>query len=122
MLGLIVFVRHVVMASSEMGLSFAEEFYNVELPEDSAQSTLIKVLTVIGSESAKEKSQSVVCEVFDDSAKAIFKTNLTGEGNCALWLDRPDLDYETLAVYQIKIRLRSLLGHLKIGRNLTMVI
>ena len=119
----LVLVRHLAVAAPELGLGFAEESYNVEVPEDADAGTLIKVLTVIGSGgvSSKESAQRITCDVFQGNEERIFKANITEEGNCALWLDRQELDFENTESYRIGIRLQSLLGTLKPGRNVTMV-
>lgn len=109
-----VYVRHVAGPPSEVGVGFAEDSYNVEVPEDAKTGTLIKTLSVI----KVNPNSPIGCEIYSGNEKGLFRSNITEEKNCALWLEKPELDYETTESYQIKIRL---VGSLKNGRNTTMV-
>ena len=111
-----VFVKHVAGPPSELGLGFAEDSYNVDVPEDARAGTLIKIISVIN-----RNSRDVSCDVYEGNENGLFKSNITEEKNCALWLEKPELDYEKQESYQIKIRLEPVVGVAKSSRNLTMV-
>ncbi|XP_058794818.1 cadherin-99C isoform X2 [Phymastichus coffea] len=114
-----IFVRHVASPASELGLGFAEDSYNVDVPEDAISGTLIKTLSIINSNA--NNMAPVSCEIYEGNDQDLFYTNITEERNCGLWLDRTELDFETTESYQIKIRLEAHAGMLKSGRNTTMV-
>lgn len=116
-------VRHVsVPASGELGLGFAEDSYNVEVPEDAAPDTLIKVLSVINAGARGEAGSAPLdCDIYSGNEEGLFGANITEERNCALWLVKGELDFEVTESYQIKIRLEAGPGMLKSGRNVTMV-
>ncbi|XP_014216092.1 cadherin-99C [Copidosoma floridanum] len=114
-----VFVRHVAGPPSEPGLGFAEASYNVDVPEDATSGTLMKTLSVINSNA--RDALPLDCEVYDGNDDRLFKANITEERNCALWLEKGELDFETTESYQIKIRLYTPNGAFKSGRNVTMV-
>ncbi|OXU31282.1 hypothetical protein TSAR_011025 [Trichomalopsis sarcophagae] len=114
-----VYVRHVAGPPSESGLGFAEDSYNVDVPEDAPAGTLIKVLSVIN---ASSRDASLLdCEIYEGNEERLFRANITEEKNCALWLEKAELDFESTESYQIKIRLQAAAGLIKSGRNITMV-
>lgn len=114
-----IFVRHVAAPPSELGLGFAEDSYNVDVPEDAKSATLIKTLSIINSNA--NNMAPVSCEIYEGNDDGLFYTNITEERNCGLWLEKHELDFETTESYQIKIRLEAHPGMLKTGRNTTMV-
>lgn len=114
-----VYVHHVATVPPEIGLGFAESSYNVEVPENAGDNTLIKTITIINSHA--HDTMPLRCEIYSGNENGLFEANVTEERNCALWLKRGALDYETTESYQIKIRLESLSGLLNSGRNTTMV-
>ncbi|XP_014233945.1 cadherin-99C isoform X2 [Trichogramma pretiosum] len=116
-----VYVRHVASPQSEQALGFAEDSYNLEVPEDATAGTLIKTLTVINSSGRDAASTPLDCEIYEGNENGLFKANVTEERNCALWLEKGELDYESTESYQIKVRLEAMAGMLKTGRNVTMV-
>ncbi|KAL6263958.1 hypothetical protein P5V15_004039 [Pogonomyrmex californicus] len=113
-----VYVRHVATVPPEIGLGFAENSYNVEVPEDAGDNTLIKIITIINSHAY---DTPLKCEIYSGNEEGLFDANVTEERNCALRLKKGALDYETTESYQIKIKLESLSGLLNSGRNTTMV-
>lgn len=115
-----VYVRHVAGPPSEVGVGFAEDSYNVEVPENAKAGTLIKTLSVINV-NPRDKASPIECEIYSGNEEGLFRSNITEEKNCALWLEKADLDYESTESYRIKIRLLALGGSLKNGRNTTMV-
>jgi protocadherin-15 len=114
-----VYVRHVATVPPEIGLGFAESSYNVEVPEDAGDNTLIKIITVINGHA--HDTTPLRCEIYSGNEAGLFEANVTKEGNCALRLKKGALDYETTESYQIKIKLESLSGLANTGRNTTMV-
>lgn len=114
-----VYVRHVATVPPEIGLGFAENSYNVEVPEDAGDNTLIKIITIINSHA--HDTTPLKCEIYSGNEDGLFEANVTEERNCALRLKKGALDYETTESYQIKIKLESLSGLLNSGRNTTMV-
>lgn len=114
-----VYVRHVATVPPEIGLGFAENSYNVEVPEDAGDNTLIKIITIINSHA--HDTTPLRCEIYSGNEDGLFEANVTEERNCALRLKKGALDYETTESYQIKIKLESLSGLLNSGRNTTMV-
>nr|XP_031829505.1 cadherin-99C isoform X4 [Nomia melanderi]XP_031829506.1 cadherin-99C isoform X4 [Nomia melanderi]XP_031829507.1 cadherin-99C isoform X4 [Nomia melanderi]XP_031829508.1 cadherin-99C isoform X4 [Nomia melanderi]XP_031829509.1 cadherin-99C isoform X4 [Nomia melanderi]XP_031829510.1 cadherin-99C isoform X4 [Nomia melanderi] len=114
-----IYVRHVATVPPEIGLGFAENSYNVEVPEDAGDNTLIKIITIINSHA--HDPTPLKCEIYSGNENGLFEANVTEERNCALKLKKATLDYETTEYYQIKIRLESLSGLLNSGRNTTMV-
>ncbi|XP_034940694.1 cadherin-99C [Chelonus insularis] len=114
-----IYIRHVATVAPEVGLGFAEDSYNVDVPEDASDNTLIKILTIINSHT--HDSTPLKCEIYDGNEDNIFEANITEERNCALRLKKGILDYETVEFYQIKIKLESLSGLLNSHRNTTMV-
>lgn len=116
-----VFVRHVTGPPAESGLGFAEDSYNVDVPEDAGSGTLIKILSVINSNNPRDAGVTHSCEIYNGNEDGLFKANVTEERNCALWLEKGNLDFETTESYQIKIRLYTGNGAFKSGRNVTMV-
>ncbi|XP_011338456.1 cadherin-99C isoform X1 [Ooceraea biroi] len=114
-----VYVRHVATVPPEIGLGFAENSYNVEVPEDAGDNTLIKIITIINSHA--HDTTPLRCEIYNGNEAGLFEANVTEERNCALRLKKGALDYETTESYQIKIKLESLSGLLNSGRNTTMV-
>ncbi|KAL6434099.1 hypothetical protein ACFW04_005920 [Cataglyphis niger] len=114
-----VYVRHVATVPPEIGLGFAENSYNVEVPEDAGDNTLIKIITIINSHA--HDTTPLKCEIYSGNEAGLFEANVTEERNCALRLKKGALDYETTESYQIKIKLESLSGLLNSGRNTTMV-
>ncbi|XP_029661885.1 cadherin-99C isoform X1 [Formica exsecta] len=114
-----VYVRHVATVPPEIGLGFAENSYNVEVPEDAGDNTLIKIITIINSHA--HDTTPLRCEIYSGNEAGLFEANVTEERNCALRLKKGALDYETTESYQIKIKLESLSGLLNSGRNTTMV-
>ncbi|XP_024946139.1 cadherin-99C isoform X2 [Cephus cinctus] len=114
-----IYVRHVATVPPEIGLGFAEDSYNVEIPEDATDNTLIKTLTIINSHT--HDATPLKCEIYSGNEDGLFEANITEERNCALRLKKGALDYETTESYQIKIRLESLSGLLNSDRNTTMV-
>lgn len=114
-----VYVRHVATVPPEIGLGFAENSYNVEVPEDAHDNTLIKIITIINSHAYD--TTPLRCEIYSGNEEGLFEANVTEERNCALRLKKGALDYETTESYQIKIKLESLSGLLNSGRNTTMV-
>ncbi|XP_015184942.1 PREDICTED: protocadherin-15 [Polistes dominula] len=114
-----IFVRHVATVPLEVGLGFAENSYNVDVPEDATDGTLIKIITIINSHA--HDSTPLKCEIYNGNENDLFEASITEERNCALRLKKGALDYETTEFYQIKIRLESLSGLLNSGRNTTMV-
>ncbi|XP_020300049.1 cadherin-99C isoform X1 [Pseudomyrmex gracilis] len=114
-----VYVRHVATVPPEIGLGFAESSYNVEVPENAGDNTLIKIITIINSHA--HDTTPLRCEIYSGNEDGLFEANVTEERNCALRLKKGKLDYETTESYQIKIRLESLSGLLNSGRNTTMV-
>ncbi|XP_039303975.1 cadherin-99C isoform X2 [Solenopsis invicta] len=114
-----VYVRHVATVPPEIGLGFAENSYNVEVPEDAGDNTLIKIITIINSHA--HDTTPLKCEIYSGNEESLFDANVTEERNCALRLKKGALDYETTESYQIKIKLESLSGLLNSGRNTTMV-
>ncbi|XP_070526250.1 cadherin-99C isoform X1 [Cardiocondyla obscurior] len=114
-----VFVRHVATVPPEIGLGFAENSYNVEVPEDAGNNTQIKIITIINSHA--HDTTPLRCEIYSGNEEGLFETSITEERNCALRLKIGALDYETTESYQIKIKLESLTGLLNSGRNTTMV-
>ncbi|XP_032667356.1 cadherin-99C isoform X2 [Odontomachus brunneus] len=113
------YVRHVATVPPEIGLGFAENSYNVDVPEDANDNTLIKTITIINSHA--HDTTPLRCEIYSGNEAGLFQANVTEERNCALLLRRGALDYETTESYQIKIKLESLSGLLNSGRNTTMV-
>lgn len=114
-----VYVRHVATVPPEIGLGFAENSYNVEVPEDAGDNTLIKIITIINSHA--HDTTPLRCEIYSGNEAGLFEANVTEERNCALRLKKGALDYETTESYQIKIKLESQSGLLNSGRNTTMV-
>ncbi|KAK2588635.1 hypothetical protein KPH14_006402 [Odynerus spinipes] len=114
-----IFVRHVATVPPEVGLGFAENSYNVDVPEDAGDGTLIKIITIINSHA--HDTTPLKCEIYSGNENGLFEANVTEERNCALKLKKGALDYETTESYQIKIKLESLSGLLNSGRNTTMV-
>ncbi|XP_012288920.1 cadherin-99C [Orussus abietinus] len=114
-----IFVRHVATVPPEIGLGFAEDSYNVEIPEDAVDNTLIKTLTIINSHA--HDATLLRCEVYSGNEEGLFVANVTEERNCALRLKKGSLDFEARESYQIKIKLESLSGLLNADRNTTMV-
>ncbi|KAK0076977.1 hypothetical protein PV325_004605 [Microctonus aethiopoides] len=114
-----IYVRHVATVAPEVGLGFAEDSYNVDVPEDAGDNTLIKILTIINSHN--HDSMPLKCEIYSGNNDGIFEASITEERNCALRLKKGVLDYETVEFYQIKIKLESLSGFLNSHRNTTMV-
>lgn len=114
-----VYVRHVATVPPEIGLGFAENSYNVEVPEDAGDNTLIKIITVINSHA--HDTTPLKCEIYSGNEKELFEANVTEERNCALRLRKGVLDYETTESYQVKLKLESLSGLLNTDRNTTMV-
>ncbi|XP_053978004.1 cadherin-99C isoform X1 [Hylaeus volcanicus] len=114
-----IYVRHVATVPPEIGLGFAENSYNVEVPEDASDNTLIKIITIINSHA--HDTTPLKCEIYNGNEDGLFEANVTEERNCALTLKKGALDYETTESYQIKIKLESLSGLLNSGRNTTMV-
>ncbi|XP_076651067.1 cadherin 99C isoform X1 [Halictus rubicundus] len=114
-----VYVRHVATVPPEIGLGFAENSYNVDVPEDAGDNTLIKIITIINSHA--HDTTPLKCEIYSGNENGLFEANVTEERNCALMLKKGALDYETTESYQIKIKLESLSGLLNSGRNTTMV-
>ncbi|XP_028050780.1 cadherin-99C isoform X1 [Monomorium pharaonis] len=114
-----VYVRHVATVPPEIGLGFAENSYNVEVPENAGDNTLIKIITIINSHA--HDTTPLRCEIYSGNEEGLFEANVTEERNCALRLKKGALDYETTESYQIKIKLESLSGLLNSGRNTTMV-
>ncbi|XP_076631563.1 cadherin 99C isoform X2 [Colletes latitarsis] len=114
-----IYVRHVATVPPEIGLGFAENSYNVEVPEDAGDNTLIKIITIINSHA--HDTTPLKCEIYSGNENGLFEANVTEERNCALRLKKGALDYETTESYQIKIKLESLSGLLNSGRNTTMV-
>jgi protocadherin-15 len=115
-----VHVRHVALLSGELGFGFAEDSYNVDVPEDATPGTLIKILSVI-SGGPRDGSAGLECHVASGNEQRHFAANMTEERNCALWLDKAELDFEDTESYQIKIKLGAVVGTIKGGRNVTMV-
>ncbi|XP_076165226.1 cadherin 99C [Ptiloglossa arizonensis] len=114
-----IYVRHVATVAPEIGLGFAENSYNVEVPEDAGDNTLIKIITIINSHT--HDTTPLKCEIYSGNENGLFEANVTEERNCALRLKKGALDYETTESYQVKIKLESLSGLLNSGRNTTMV-
>ncbi|XP_015117521.1 cadherin-99C [Diachasma alloeum] len=114
-----IYVRHVATVAPEVGLGFAEDSYNVDVPEDAHDNTLIKILTVINSHT--HDSTPLTCEIYSGNEEGLFEATITEERNCALKLKKGKLDHETTESYQIKIKLESLSGLLNSHRNTTMV-
>lgn len=114
-----VYVRHVATVPPEIGLGFAENSYNVEVPEDAGDNTLIKIITIINSHA--HDTTPLKCEIYSGNEDDLFEAGVTEERNCALKLKKGALDYETTESYQVKIKLESLSGLLNSGRNTTMV-
>lgn len=114
-----IYVRHVATVAPDISLGFAEDSYNVEIPEDATAGTLIKILTIINSHS--RDTTPLKCEIYSGNEAGYFEAGVTDERNCALRLSKDGLDYETDESYQIKIRLESLSGLLNADRNTTMV-
>lgn len=114
-----IYVRHVATVSPEVGLGFAENSYNVDVPEDARDNTLIKVLTIINSH--VHDSTFLKCEIYSGNDDKLFIASITEEKNCALKLKNGKLDYENTEAYQIKIKLESSTGLLDSHRNTTMV-
>ncbi|XP_076242183.1 cadherin 99C [Calliopsis andreniformis] len=114
-----IYVRHVATVPPEIGLGFAENSYNVDVPEDAGDNTLIKIITIINSHT--HDTTPLRCEIYSGNEDGLFEANVTEERNCALKLKKGALDYETTESYQIKIKLESLSGLLNSGRNTTMV-
>ena len=114
-----IFVRHVATVAPEIGLGFAEDSYNVDVPEDARDNTLIKIITIINSHT--HDSTPLKCEIYSGNEDGLFEANVTEERNCALRLKKGSLDYEATEFYQIKIKLESLSGLLNADRNTTMV-
>ncbi|XP_076383381.1 cadherin 99C isoform X1 [Megalopta genalis] len=114
-----VYVRHVATVPPEIGLGFAENSYNVEVPEDAGDNTLIKIITIINSHA--HDTTPLKCEIYSGNENGLFEANVTEERNCALMLKKGALDYESTESYQIKIKLESLSSLLNSGRNTTMV-
>lgn len=114
-----IFVRHVATVAPEIGLGFAEDSYNVDVPEDARDNTLIKIITIINSHT--HDSTPLNCEIYSGNEDGLFEASVTPERNCALRLKKGSLDYETAESYQIKIKLDSLSGLLNADRNTTMV-
>ncbi|XP_043289461.1 cadherin-99C isoform X2 [Venturia canescens] len=114
-----IFVRHVATVAPEIGLGFAEDSYNVEVPENARDNTLIKIITIINSHN--HDSTPLKCEIYSGNEDGLFEANVTEERNCALRLKKGSLDYEKTEFYQIKIKLESLSGLLNADRNTTMV-
>ena len=114
-----IYVRHVATVPPEIGLGFAENSYNVDVPEDAGDNTLIKIITIINSHA--HDATPLKCEIYSGNENGLFEANVTEERNCALRLKKGALDYETTESYQIKIKLESLSGLLNSGRNTTMV-
>ena len=113
-----IYVRHVATVPPEIGLGFAESSYNVEVPEDAGDNTLIKIITVINSHA--HDTTPLKCEIYSGNKNELFEANVTEERNCALRLKKGALDYETTESYQVQLKLESLSG-LNSGRNTTMV-
>ncbi|XP_076395319.1 cadherin 99C isoform X2 [Megachile rotundata] len=114
-----IYVRHVATVPPEIGLGFAENSYNVDVPEDAGDNTLIKIITVINSHA--HDTTPLKCEIYSGNEDDLFEANVTEERNCALRLKKGALDFETTESYQVKIKLESLSGLLNSGRNTTMV-
>ncbi|XP_066582504.1 cadherin-99C isoform X2 [Prorops nasuta] len=114
-----VFVRHVATVPPEIGLGFAESSYNVEVPEDAGDNTLIKTITIINSHA--HDVSPLKCEIYSGNENDLFDASVTEERNCAIRLKKGILDYETTESYQIKVRLESLSGLQNSDRNTTMV-
>lgn len=113
-----IYIRHVATVAPEVGLGFAEDSYNVDVPEDASDNTLIKILTIINSHAY---DTTLKCEIYSGNEDSLFETKITDERNCALRLKKGVLDYETVEFYQIKIKLESMSGFLNSHRNTTMV-
>ncbi|KAF7995558.1 hypothetical protein HCN44_006665 [Aphidius gifuensis] len=114
-----IYVRHVATVSPEVGLGFAEDSYNVDIPENARDNTLIKILTIINSHI--HESNFLKCEIYSGNENNLFQSSITEEKNCALKLKYGKLDYENTESYQIKIKLESSMGILNSHRNTTMV-
>ncbi|XP_053595607.1 cadherin-99C isoform X1 [Microplitis demolitor] len=113
-----IYIRHVATVAPEVGLGFAEDSYNVDVPEDASDNTLIKILTIINSHA---HDTTLKCEIYSGNEDGLFEAKITDERNCALRLKKGALDYETVEFYQIKIKLESTSGTLNSHRNTTMV-
>lgn len=114
-----IFVRHISTVLPDIALGFAEGSYNVEIPEDAGDNTLIKTLTVINTHA--HDTTPLRCEIYSGNEEELFDTVITEERNCALKLKKGILDYEQTEIYQLKIKLESFTGFLKADRNTTMV-
>ncbi|KAG8040868.1 hypothetical protein G9C98_001856 [Cotesia typhae] len=112
-----IYIRHVATVAPEVGLGFAEDSYNVDVPEDASDNTLIKILTIINSHAY---DTTLKCEIYSGNEDSLFETKITDERNCALRLKKGVLDYETVEFYQIKIKLEFMSGFLNSHRNTTM--
>nr|CAD7198411.1 unnamed protein product [Timema douglasi] len=113
-------IRHVATVPPEVGLGFADDAYNVEVPENATANMLIKTLTIINSR-AHHDAIPLTCEIMEGNERGLFYVNVTEDRNCELRLKKAELDHENQANYILKLRLNTLSGLVNPDRNITMV-
>ncbi|CAG2061851.1 unnamed protein product, partial [Timema podura] len=113
-------IRHVATVPPEIGLGFADDAYNVEVPENATANMLIKTLTIINSR-AHHDAIPLTCEIMEGNERGLFYVNVTEDRNCELRLKKAELDHENQANYILKLRLNTLSGLVNPDRNTTMV-
>nr|CAD7398924.1 unnamed protein product [Timema cristinae] len=113
-------IRHVATVPPEVGLGFADDAYNMEVPENATANMLIKTLTIINSR-AHHDAIPLTCEIMEGNERGLFFVNVTEDRNCELRLKKAELDHENQTNYILKLRLNTLSGLVNPDRNTTMV-
>nr|CAD7426011.1 unnamed protein product [Timema monikensis] len=113
-------IRHIATVPPEVGLGFADDAYNVEVPENATANMLIKTLTIINSR-AHHDAIPLTCEIMEGNERGLFFVNVTEDRNCELRLKKAELDHENQTNYILKLRLNTLSGLVNPDRNTTMV-
>lgn len=119
-----IFIQHVATVAPEVGLRFSDTSYSIQIPENTTVGYLIKILTIVNSQShgdniplkcliisgneASKLIKSTKC-FLNEFVTEKFLVNVTQDRNCALFLNQ-SLDFETQENYFIEVKLVSLQG------------
>ncbi|CAH0392596.1 unnamed protein product [Bemisia tabaci] len=115
-----VFIRHATTVPPETGLGFSDDFYTVQIPENSPPKTLIKTLTIINSRN-QNAPIPLECTLASKNYSDLFYVQVTEDRNCELHLNEGKLDHELRNEYQLSIRLDSLSGYIAPSHSETKV-
>ncbi|KAK7603537.1 hypothetical protein V9T40_003536 [Parthenolecanium corni] len=115
-----IYIRHVTLPLPTVDIGFAEDWYTVQVNENSPPNTLIKNFPIMNADKLSN-GVPLQCTIIAGNPENIFYTEISPDKNCSLRVKDAKLNYEHEESFKLKIRLDSVAGYVNPARSIANV-